>query len=138
MKRTIALVTLVVRDYDEAISFFVEALRFEVIEDRPVDDGKRWVVVAPSHGTGASLLLAQAASPEQTNRVGNQTGGRVFLFLETSDFWEDYRLMKTRGVRFAESPREEAYGTVAVFLDLYDNRWDLIERKRGVRAARNG
>jgi catechol 2,3-dioxygenase-like lactoylglutathione lyase family enzyme len=138
MERTIALVTLVVGDYNEAISFFVEALRFEVIEDRPVDDGKRWVVVAPSHGTGASLLLAQATSPEQTNRVGNQTGGRVFLFLETSDFWEDYRLMKTRGVRFAESPREEPYGTVAVFLDLYDNRWDLIERKRGVLATRDG
>ena len=113
--RSIALVTLVVREYDEALAFFKEALRFEVVEDAPLGDGKRWVVVAPKQSTGASLLLAKAASTEQLASVGSQTGGRVFLFLETSHFWSDYRHMQSCGVRFAEEPRKESYGTVVVF-----------------------
>lgn len=127
MVRSIALMTLVVRDYDEAISFFTGALGFNVVEDTPLDEGKRWVVVAPSESQGVSLLLAKAATPEQQAHVGNQTGGRVFLFLHTNDFWTDYHLLRSRGVRFAEEPREEAYGIVAVFFDLYGNKWDLLQ-----------
>jgi catechol 2,3-dioxygenase-like lactoylglutathione lyase family enzyme len=127
MARMIALVTLLVRDYDEAISFFTGALCFTLVEDTPLDAGKRWVVVAPPDSRGASLLLAKAATPEQSARVGNQTGGRVFLFLHTDDFWDDYRRMHAHGVRFAEEPREEVYGRVAVFLDLYGNKWDLVQ-----------
>jgi catechol 2,3-dioxygenase-like lactoylglutathione lyase family enzyme len=123
----IALVTLLVRDYDEAITYFTDALRFTVIEDTPLGDGKRWVVVAPPDSQGASLLLAKAATPEQWTQVGNQTGGRVFLFLHTTDFWNDYRAMQARGVRFAEEPREERYGRVVVFTDLYGNKWDLVQ-----------
>jgi len=119
--QAVALVTVVVRDYDEAIGFFTDALRFRVLEDKALDAGKRWVVVA-------SLLLAKAATPEQQAHVGNQTGGRVFLFLHTTDFWTDYRHMQSRGVRFAEEPRAEAYGHVVVFFDLYGNKWDLLER----------
>jgi catechol 2,3-dioxygenase-like lactoylglutathione lyase family enzyme len=125
--RSIGLLTLVVREYDEAIAFFTDALRFIVVEDRPLGAGRRWVVVAPSAHQGASLLLAKAATPEQLTRVGNQTGGRVFLFLHTDDFWNDYRHMQSHGVRFAEEPREEPYGLVLVFFDLYGNRWDLIQ-----------
>jgi catechol 2,3-dioxygenase-like lactoylglutathione lyase family enzyme len=127
--RTIALVTLVVRDYDEALAFFTEALRFEVVEDTMLGGGKRWVVVAPPGSQGASLLLAQAAMPEQAAHVGNQTGGRVAFFLHTDDFWRDYRHMQARGVRFAEQPRHEPYGEVVVFFDLYGNKWDLVQRK---------
>ena len=127
MGRSIALVTLVVRDYDEAIIFFTEASRFAVIEDTPLGDGKRWVVVAPPEGRGAALLLAQAATPEQAAHVGNQTGGRVAFFLHTDDFWRDYRHMQAHGVRFAEEPRHEPYGVVVVFFDLYGNRWDLVQ-----------
>jgi catechol 2,3-dioxygenase-like lactoylglutathione lyase family enzyme len=123
----IASVTLVVRDYDEAIAFFTDCLQFVVLEDTPLADGKRWVVVGPQGGAGASLLLARAATPDQAARVGDQVGGRVCLFLRTDDFWRDYRRMRSSGVRFAEEPREEAYGTVAVFFDLYGNRWDLIQ-----------
>jgi catechol 2,3-dioxygenase-like lactoylglutathione lyase family enzyme len=126
--REIAAVALVVRDYDEAIAYFTDSLRFAVVEDTPLGSGKRWVVVRPSGG-GTALLLARAATPEQAARVGDQTGGRVFLFLRTDDFWRDYRDMQARGVRFAEEPREEAYGTVVVFHDLYGNRWDLIQRR---------
>ena len=126
MRQEITAVALVVRDYDEALAFFTGCLRFAVVEDAPLAGGKRWVVVRPPGG-GTALLLARAANPEQAARVGDQTGGRVFLFLRTDDFWRDYRDMRSRGVRFAEGPREEAYGTVAVFLDLYGNRWDLVQ-----------
>lgn len=126
--QSIALLMLVVRDYEEALAFFTDALRFDIVEDWPLSAGKRWVVVAPPGLQGACLLLAQAASGEQEAHIGNQTGGRVFLFLETSDFWNDYRDMRSRGVKFAEEPRQEPYGTVAVFFDLYGNKWDLLER----------
>ena len=129
MTRTIASVALVVADYDEAIAFYVDVLGFSLIDDAPLGDGKRWVRVAPT-GAGAALLLAQADGPEQTAHVGDQTGGRVFLFLETDDFARDHALFSSRGVRFLEEPRFEAYGSVAVFEDLYGNRWDLIEPKR--------
>src|ERR1700747_1191946 len=124
MAQTLSHVTLLVRDYDEAVAFFTNALGFQLIEDTPQDEGRRWVVVAPAGSRGSSLLLAQASTPEQTARIGNQTGGRVFLFLHTDDFWHDYREMKAREVKFSEAPREEAYGTVAVFEDLYGNKWD--------------
>jgi len=123
--RHIASVALLVRDYDEAIRFFTQALRFALLEDEQRDAGKRWVRVAPSAG-GAALLLAKAATPEQDRAVGNQSGGRVFMFLRTDDFQADFAHMKAHGVRFTESPRHEAYGTVVVFLDLYGNKWDLI------------
>jgi catechol 2,3-dioxygenase-like lactoylglutathione lyase family enzyme len=125
----ISSVALVVRDYDEAIAFFTECLRFELKEDAPRGEGKRWVVVGPREG-GTNLILARAVKPEQIARVGDQTGGRVFLFLETTDFWCDYEHMKSRGVRFAEEPREEGYATVVVFLDLYGNRWDLMQPRK--------
>jgi catechol 2,3-dioxygenase-like lactoylglutathione lyase family enzyme len=126
--QSIALVTLVVREYDEAISFFTDALRFGLVEDKPLGGGKRWVVVAPSASQGVSLLLAKASTSEQEAHVGNQTGGRVSFFLHTSDFWADYRHMQSRGVKFAEEPREEPYGHVVVFYDLYGNKWDLVQR----------
>lgn len=126
----ITQLALLVRDYDEAINFFTRALGFELLEDSPRGNGKRWVRVGPAGDAGAALLLARAATPEQLLAVGNQSGGRVFLFLETDDFMRDYARMQAAGVRFAEEPRREAYGTVVVFLDLYGNRWDLIERRR--------
>ncbi len=118
MPQSVATVALVVREYDEALEFFTDVLRFTVVEDTPRGAGKRWVVVAPPESKGASLLLAKAASSEQDAHVGDQTGGRVFLFLETSNFWGDYRHMQSRGVKFAEKPRQEPYGTVVVFFDL--------------------
>ena len=127
MSRSIASLTFVVREYEEAIAFFTGALGFTLLEDSPLGGGKRWVRVAPAGSSGASLLLARAATPEQLDHVGNQTGGRVFLFLETSDFWSDYKHMQSRGVRFAEQPRQEPYGLVVVFLDLYGNQWDLVQ-----------
>jgi catechol 2,3-dioxygenase-like lactoylglutathione lyase family enzyme len=129
MKQTIGYVALVVRDYDEAIAFYTQVLRFELIEDRPLGSGKRWVLVAPPGSNGTHLLLAKAATPEQESRIGNQTGGRVFLFLHTDDFLGDYRDLKTRGVKFRRDPKEESYGTVAVFEDLYGNQWDLLQLK---------
>jgi len=123
--RHISQVALLVRDYDEAIRFFTQALRFALLEDDPRGNGKRWVCVAPSAG-GAALLLAKAATPDQERAIGNQSGGRVFMFLRTDDFHADFEHMKAHGVRFTESPRHEAYGTVVVFLDLYGNKWDLI------------
>lgn len=126
MPDSITSLALLVDEYDEAIAFFTEVLRFELLEDTPQGDGKRWVRVAPP-GSGAALLLAKAATPEQQVHIGNQTGGRVFLFLHTRDFWDDYNHMKARGVEFTEEPREEPYGTVVVFLDLYGNKWDLIQ-----------
>ncbi|MGJ7610485.1 MULTISPECIES: VOC family protein [unclassified Variovorax] len=125
--RRLATVTLLVRDYDEAIRFFTEALRFALVEDTPRGPGKRWVVVAPAHGAGAALLLAKAVTDEQEAGIGKQAGGRVFLFLHTSDFAGDHDHMVSHGVRFLEEPRHEPHGTVAVFLDLCGNRWDLIQ-----------
>lgn len=132
MKHSIIHVALVVRDYDEAIEFFCGKLHFELIEDtyQPEQD-KRWVVVAPPQSTGTTLLLARASTPEQDTRVGNQTGGRVFLFLRTDDFQRDYNEMRAKRVRFVREPKVESYGTVAVFEDLYGNLWDLIEPSKG-------
>jgi catechol 2,3-dioxygenase-like lactoylglutathione lyase family enzyme len=127
MPRSIASVALLVRDYDEAIDFFTSALRFQLVEDTTMGGGKRWVVVSPPDSRGASLILAKAATPEQERAVGNQTGGRVFLFLHTSDFWGDYNQMLEYGVRFTEEPRHEPFGLVVVFLDLYGNKWDLVQ-----------
>ena len=132
MTCSIALVSLVVRDYDEAIAYYTSALGFALIEDTPREGGKRWVVVAPRGGRGASLLLARAATENQKQSVGNQTGGRVFLFLDTDDFWRDYQAMLSRGVNFVEAPREESYGTVVVFEDLYGNKWDVVQHKPNV------
>lgn len=129
MSPTVAAVSLLVREYDEAIAFFTTALRFRVVEDSPLADGKRWVVVAPPDSTGASILLARAVTDEQRAAVGNQTGGRVFLFLHTTDFEDDFLHLASCGVRFTEKPRTEPYGRVVVFLDLYGNKWDLIEKK---------
>ena len=126
MPCTLSLVALLVGDYDEAIAFYVGALGFVLHEDRPLGGDKRWVVVAPPGG-GGGLLLARAADDRQRQAVGDQAGGRVFLFLETDDFARDHAAFRARGVRFVEAPRREPYGTVAVFEDLYGNRWDLIE-----------
>jgi catechol 2,3-dioxygenase-like lactoylglutathione lyase family enzyme len=126
--RRVALVTLVVRDYDEAIAFYTEVLGFRLTEDTPRPDGSRWVVVEPDTGApGTGLLLARAAREEQAARVGDQTGGRVGFFLHTDDFARDHARMTAAGVTFLEEPRHEPYGTVAVFQDLYGNRWDLIQ-----------
>ena len=132
MKQTIVHVALVVRDYDEAIEFFTQTLHFTLIEDtyQPEQD-KRWVLVAPPGSAGSALLLARATTPEQEAAIGNQTGGRVFLFLNTDDFWRDYNEMAARGVRFVREPKEAPYGTVAVFEDLYGNLWDLLQLKQG-------
>ncbi len=130
MTQTIGAVALVVRDYDEAIAYYTTVLGFALVEDQDRGHGKRWVTVAPPGG-GTALLLARAATPEQEARVGDQTGGRVFLFLHTDDFWRDYRQLMARGVAFAEEPRREPYGTVAVFRDLYGNRWDLLQLETG-------
>jgi catechol 2,3-dioxygenase-like lactoylglutathione lyase family enzyme len=126
--QTIAHVALVVRDYDEAIAWFTHALGFVLVADNDLGAGKRWVLVAP-RGGGVQLLLARAAAPDQQARIGNQTGGRVFLFLETDDFRRDHEAFRSRGVNFLEAPRRESYGTVAVFEDLYGNRWDLLQRR---------
>lgn len=123
---SLGLVTVVVREYDEAIAFYVDVVGFALIEDTDLGGGKRWVVVQPRGGQ-TGLLLARAATPDQEKRVGNQTGGRVGFFLYTEDFDRDHALMRERGAHFVESPRHETYGTVAVFADLYGNRWDLIQ-----------
>jgi catechol 2,3-dioxygenase-like lactoylglutathione lyase family enzyme len=130
MKQALALVSIVVRDYDEALSCFAGTLGFTIIENTYIlEQDKRWVVVAPPGSTGARLLLARASNIEQTARVGNQTGGRVFLFLHTDNFQRDYERYKAKGVEFVRPPREERYGTVAVFRDLCGNLWDLIQPK---------
>ena len=128
MKQNIVHIALVVRDYDEAIDFYVNKLKFELIEDthQPEQD-KRWVVVAPPNSTGVTLLLAKASKSEQEDIIGNQTGGRVFLFLNTDDFWRDYERMKSIGIEFIREPKDQDYGTVAVFKDLYGNLWDLLQ-----------
>ena len=128
MNQTLALISYVVRDYDEAIAFFTNAMQFELVEDTPRDN-KRWVVVRPRGGSGSSILLAKAATPEQEAAIGSQTGGRVFLFLYTDDFKRDYDHMRSHGIQFLEEPRQEEYGIVAVFKDLYGNKWDLLEPK---------
>ena len=129
MKQSLVHIALLVREYDEAIDFFTRKLAFRLVEDsyQPEQD-KRWVLVAPpgAEGTGTSLVLARASTPEQQACVGRQTGGRVFLFLQTDDFWRDYEAMQSNGIHFVRSPREQDYGTVAVFEDLYGNLWDLI------------
>ena len=127
MKQSIIHIALVVHDYDEAIDFFCHKLHFTLVEDtyQPEQD-KRWVLVAPPGSQGTNLLLARASTPEQEAHIGRQTGGRVFLFLRTDDFWRDYNEMASVGIKFVRAPKTESYGTVAVFEDLYGNRWDLI------------
>jgi catechol 2,3-dioxygenase-like lactoylglutathione lyase family enzyme len=129
MPRQIGLITLVVKDYDEAISFYVEKLGFVLRQDTTLSAEKRWVVISPASGAETAILLARAALPREETAVGNQTGGRVFLFLETDNFWRDFTALSQKGVHFLERPRVETYGVVAVFEDLYGNRWDLIEKK---------
>ncbi|MCL6266142.1 VOC family protein [Flagellimonas myxillae] len=126
IEKHLAHVTLVVKDYDEAISFYAQKLNFELKQDVDLGDGKRWVVVSPRDGQ-CSLVLGKAVGAAQEAVIGNQTGGRVFLFLHTSDFWTDYNSMKEKGVVFKEQPREEPYGIVVVFEDLYGNLWDLLQ-----------
>jgi catechol 2,3-dioxygenase-like lactoylglutathione lyase family enzyme len=129
MIQRIGLVTVVVSDYDEAISYYTQQLGFVLVEDTPLSDKKRWVVVAPQGAKASGLLLAKAANDRQRQAIGSQAGGRVFLFLHTDDFYHDFAIYKKRGVKFIEEPRSEEYGIVAVFVDLYGNRWDLIESK---------
>jgi catechol 2,3-dioxygenase-like lactoylglutathione lyase family enzyme len=138
MQQSIALVALVVRDYDEAIAYFTQILGFTLVEDtEQPEQQKRWVVVAPTGAQqqGASLLLARAATAEQARCIGNQAGGRVFLFLRTDDFWRDHRRLTAAGVRFVRPPSVTSYGTVAVFEDLYGNRWDLVQDGAHVSAS---
>ena len=126
MSQSIGLVSILVRDYDEAVAFYVGVLGFSIIEDTPIPkQKKRWVVVAPNTGSGAQILLAKASNGQQVSFIGNQTGGRVFLFLYTDDFERDYAAYQSRGVKFVRGKVQEPYGTVAVFLDLYGNQWDL-------------
>jgi len=130
MQQYLAGISLVVNDYDEAIDFYTHKLSFMLLEDTRLSDTKRWVVIAPPGSTGCTLLLAKAANDAQKAAVGNQTGGRVFLFLHTDNFDRDYNQMQKAGIEFIESPRQETYGKVVVFVDLYGNRWDLIEPQK--------
>ena len=127
MNQSIGYVSVIVRDYDEAIAYYTNKLQFRVVEDTAMGAAKRWVLMGPAGSKGTCLLLAKAATPLQESRIGDQTGGRVFLFLRTDDFLRDCNAMKSRGVRFLEEPRQEDYGTVAVFEDLYGNKWDLVQ-----------
>jgi lactoylglutathione lyase len=140
MPQTLGYVSLVVADYDEAITFFTQSIGFDLVEDTPSKDrqgrDKRWVLIAPPGSQGAQILLAKASNEEEASRIGNQTGGRVFLFLHTDDFWRDYKALTEKGVKFVRKPKEEDYGTVAVFEDLYGNKWDLLQLK-GSRKARS-
>jgi catechol 2,3-dioxygenase-like lactoylglutathione lyase family enzyme len=126
-RQNLGCVALIVRDYDEAKAYYTDVLGFTAIEDTDLGDGKRWLLVAPPGAGETRVLLAKAATPEQAARIGDQTGGRVFLFLHTDDFWRDFRELGARGVKFHEEPRREKYGTVAVFEDLYGNLWDLLQ-----------
>lgn len=130
VQQNIGNVTLVVENYDDAIEFYTQKLQFTLVEDTDLGGGKRWVQVSPPNSNGTNLLLAEARSDQQKQAVGNQTGGRVFLFLQTNDFWRDYEVLKSNGVVFNEEPRVEDYGTVVVFQDLYGNKWDLIQLHR--------
>ncbi|MFN3848149.1 MAG: VOC family protein [Spirosomataceae bacterium] len=130
MNQKLVHIALVVADYDEAIQFYTQKLGFELIEDTSLSETKRWVLVSPKGGESCHILLAKAANDEQSSRIGNQTGGRVFLFLSTDDFWRDFENLKQNGVKIIREPSEEIYGTVAVFADLYGNLWDLIEYKK--------
>jgi catechol 2,3-dioxygenase-like lactoylglutathione lyase family enzyme len=131
MKQSIGYVALIVQDYDKAIKFYVDTLGFRLIEDTFIEaQNKRWVLVAPPGSTETRLLLARAVGAEQSSRIGNQTGGRVSLFLHTDDFWRDFNAFKSKGVVFVRDPKEESYGTVAVFRDLYGNLWDLLQLKQ--------
>jgi catechol 2,3-dioxygenase-like lactoylglutathione lyase family enzyme len=127
VKQQIGNVALVVKSYDDAIEFYTKKLQFILVADTDLGGGKRWVQISPPNSNGTNLLLAQASTEEQAQFVGNQTGGRVFLFLQTNDFWRDYELMKANGIVFNEEPRVEEYGTVVVFQDLYGNKWDLLQ-----------
>src|SRR6202162_6701845 len=129
MHQSLIHVAVVVRNYDEAITFYTRVLGFRLVEDTDMGEGKRWVLVPPAGSSGTNILLAQATTPEQASRIGNQTGGRVFLFLHTDDFWRDYNEMTARKVKFVRPASEETYGTVAVFEDLYGNLWDLLQLK---------
>lgn len=129
MKQYIAQFALVVKDYDQAIEFYTKKLNFELIEDTKLSEEKRWVLIKPKGAYETAILLAKAANYEQESRVGNQTGGRVFMFLYTDDFWRDYNQMQEKGIKFIRAPKEEVYGIVAVFEDLYGNLWDLLEPK---------
>ena|ERR1051326_3207913 len=136
MKQSLGLVSLVVRDYDEALAFFIGKLGFVLLEDSPVpDQAKRWVVVAPPGSNESRLLLARASTPEQQSRIGSQTGGRVAFFLHTDNFWRDFECYKAAGIVFVREPKIEPHGTVAVFQDLYGNLWDLVEPNRGFDGA---
>jgi len=128
MKQRLGLISVLVADYDEAIGFYTQKLGFELVEDSPQGD-KRWVVVRPKGATETAILLAKASTEQQKQQIGNQCGGRVFLFLNTDDFWRDHAYMQQQGVKFLETPREETYATVAVFEDLYGTRWDLLQQK---------
>jgi lactoylglutathione lyase len=130
IQQQIGNIALVVENYDDAIEFYTKKLQFTLVEDTDLGGGKRWVQVSPPNSNGTNLLIAQASNEEQKKAIGNQTGGRVFLFLQTNDFWRDYELMKAKGVVFNEEPREEAYGTVVVFQDLYGTKWDLLQLNR--------
>ena len=130
VQQQIGSVTIVVENYDDAIEFYTQKLQFSLVEDTDLGGGKRWVLVSPPNSNGTKLLLAQAISDEQKKVIGNQTGGRVFLFLHTNDFWRDYEILKSNGVVFNEKPRVEEYGTVVVFQDLYGNKWDLLQLNR--------
>ena len=128
MKQSIVHIALVVKDYDEAIEFYNKKLNFDLLEDTFIpEQDKRWVVIAPPNSTGTTVLLAKASKEEQVNFIGNQSGGRVFLFLNTDDFWRDYKNMISKGIEFVREPKKAEYGTVAVFKDLYGNLWDLME-----------
>ncbi len=132
MRQQIIQIALVVSDYDEAIQFYTKRLQFTLVEDTVLSATKRWVVVAPPGSIGCRLLLAKSANAEQQSRVGNQTGGRVFLFLHTDDLWRDYHRMTAQQIRFVREPAEEPYGTVAVFADLYGNLWDLVQPRHSI------
>lgn len=131
MKQQIVHIALVVDDYDDAIKFYTEKLNFTLLEDTVLNETKRWVLVAPKGSQECCLLLAKGVGDEQRSRIGNQTGGRVFLFLKTDDFWRDHKAMLGKGIKFTREPKKEEYGTVAVFEDLYGNLWDLIEFTNG-------
>ncbi len=135
MLQTLAQIALVVDDYDDAIRFYVDKLNFVLVEDTPLSEMKRWVRIAPPGSSGCQLLLAKAADDEQRSRIGNQTGGRVFLFLNTDDFWRDFNQMTQKGIRFVRKPANQPYGIVAVFADLYGNLWDLIGPQRPEQGA---